>query len=235
VGDAEFQKKCLGKMGEVAHSGRTVLFVSHQMNAIRTLCSQSVLLSQGKVQIFGTTNDVVSMYLGSNEINEVSEWRVGMGANKNSNPYFSPTRVCVVNKDISPIKGITTASQKIGVVIEGEIEKLHQALTVGFAVYTSTGDLLFWSLHTDSEKNKWPRLKVGHNKIVGWIPPHFLNEGIYRIELILSLHYTEWLSQPGVNAPTVTFEVKGELSQSPFWILARPGLNAPILHFETLS
>src|SRR5205814_3341568 len=49
VGDAEFQKKCLGKMGDVAHAGRTVLFVSHNLAAIRSLCTRTIVLDRGQV------------------------------------------------------------------------------------------------------------------------------------------------------------------------------------------
>ena len=63
VGDAEFQKKCLGKMGDVAHQGRTVLFVSHNMAAMRALCPRSLYLRKGKVAFDGPTERAVAMYL----------------------------------------------------------------------------------------------------------------------------------------------------------------------------
>lgn len=63
VGDAEFQKKCLGKMGDVAKEGRTVIFVSHNMAAIDALCERAVLVKSGQVQMDGAASDVVSSYL----------------------------------------------------------------------------------------------------------------------------------------------------------------------------
>ncbi len=63
VGDAEFQKKCLGKMSEVAHGGRTVLFVSHNMAAVQRLCSQCLLLQKGELVEFGKTAKAVARYL----------------------------------------------------------------------------------------------------------------------------------------------------------------------------
>jgi lipopolysaccharide transport system ATP-binding protein len=63
VGDAEFQKKCLGKMGDVAKGGRTVLFVSHNMNAIKSLCTQGILLQAGRVFFDGSAPACVSHYL----------------------------------------------------------------------------------------------------------------------------------------------------------------------------
>jgi lipopolysaccharide transport system ATP-binding protein len=62
VGDAAFQKKCLGKMGDVAHGGRTILFVSHQMNQIRRLCERVMWIDNGQVRECGLTAEVVSAY-----------------------------------------------------------------------------------------------------------------------------------------------------------------------------
>jgi len=63
VGDAAFQKKCLGKMGTVAKEGRTVLFVSHNMTAVQSLCETSVLLGGGTIAALGATEDVIAAYL----------------------------------------------------------------------------------------------------------------------------------------------------------------------------
>ncbi len=63
VGDAEFQKKCLGKMGEVAKEGRTVLFVSHNMTAIRSLCARAVLLDRGRIVVDGASERAIGYYL----------------------------------------------------------------------------------------------------------------------------------------------------------------------------
>jgi lipopolysaccharide transport system ATP-binding protein len=67
VGDAEFQKKCLGKMGEVARGGRTVLFVSHNMAAVQSLCRTGVLLDRGRVKQVGPAGEVVRAYLTSSK------------------------------------------------------------------------------------------------------------------------------------------------------------------------
>ncbi|HOI72900.1 MAG TPA: polysaccharide ABC transporter ATP-binding protein [Syntrophales bacterium] len=68
VGDAEFQKKCLGKMGEVAREGRTVLFVSHNMAAVRNLCARSILLEDGRIAADGPSEDTVNRYLRTKTI-----------------------------------------------------------------------------------------------------------------------------------------------------------------------
>ncbi len=63
VGDIDFQKKCLGKMQDVSKQGRTVLFVSHNMGAIRSLCPEALCLAEGKISAFGFTDDIIKVYL----------------------------------------------------------------------------------------------------------------------------------------------------------------------------
>ena len=72
VGDADFQKKCLGKMGEISRQGRTILFVSHNMTAINELCSRCIHLSGGLVQKIGATAEVVSEYLLKDSLGSLS-------------------------------------------------------------------------------------------------------------------------------------------------------------------
>lgn len=75
VGDAEFQRKCLGKMKDVSHSGRTILFVSHNMTAVRSLCSRTIWLEGGRVRMDGPTDEVVRNYLGTfNAFTDERRW-----------------------------------------------------------------------------------------------------------------------------------------------------------------
>ena len=67
VGDTEFQKKCLGKMKDVAQNGRTVLFVSHNLEAVRKLCASAILMHKGKLSLTGSTADVIKEYLNTTE------------------------------------------------------------------------------------------------------------------------------------------------------------------------
>lgn len=232
VGDAAFQQKCCGKMGEVAKQGRTVLFVSHQMNAIRSLCSRCLLLAQGQVVDSGTAARIITEYMHL-DVSD-AEWIHGAQPNLD-NPYFAPTRFAVVDRQMNTILRPVRADDVYGVLVEGVSEIPDIALTVGFAVYASTGELLFWSLHTDGRADEWPEIQLGHNRLFCEMPKNFLNEGDYRFELILSLHYREWLSQPGVNAPTIRFAIRGGLSESPYWMAARPGVLAPILPFQRIT
>ena len=232
VGDAQFQKKCLGKMEGVAREGRTVLFVSHQMNAVQALCPKTLWLHQGSVEAFGESRDVIGRYLRV----EVSgnAW-TSDGAPRAGNPYFSPTRLAVVDRRLQPFDREISGDEEVGVLIEGVADQLNVALTVGFALYASSGELLFWALHADVERERWPPIRLGLNRLVGWIPAHLLNEGDYRVDLHSGLYYQEWFSQPGVTSVSVGFRIQGGLSKSPYWMMARPGLLGPIIPFEALD
>jgi ABC-type polysaccharide/polyol phosphate transport system ATPase subunit len=86
VGDAAFQKKCLGKMGAVAKDGRTVLFVSHNMNAVQRLCRQAVLLDRGRLVAGGDTPDVVARYLAAGVERSVPEQTVPVQGGRRGGP-----------------------------------------------------------------------------------------------------------------------------------------------------
>jgi lipopolysaccharide transport system ATP-binding protein len=203
------------------------------LNAVQTLCPNSLCLANGHLVEMGVSKEVIAHYLSSG----LSAY--GWSANEEktivSNPYFAPLQFFVVDSELKPITRDISADEKFGILIEGNVEQLNIALTIGFAIFASNGELLFWALHTDFPQEQWPRLGLGHNKLVAWIPEHFLNEGQYRIELILSLHFQQWLSKPGLNAPSFELSIRGGLSQSPYWMQARPGLLAPVVPFEAIT
>ena len=74
VGDAEFQRKCLGKMSEVAQRGRTVLFVSHNMSVIRGLCSRAILMQEGRIDFDGQVDQAVTLYSTRNSEQSGMKW-----------------------------------------------------------------------------------------------------------------------------------------------------------------
>ena len=92
VGDAAFQKKCLGKMDEVARGGRTVLFVSHNMTVIRQLCTKGILLNQGQVLKAGDIGEVVDMYLATG-VSHRGLWKRPKPAPDKPGIFFEEARV----------------------------------------------------------------------------------------------------------------------------------------------
>ena len=234
VGDAAFQKKCLGKMGEVRGSGRTVLFVSHNMNAIEELCNRVILLESGRMkQDSREVRSVLTDYLFGTADEASSVW-VNDGL-RHRNQYFFPLRFAMVDGAGNPLHMPARNDDEMWVEIEGEVQQPDPALTVGYAIYSEDGHLLYWSYQTDQAESKWPALTRGTHRLRSRIPNHLLNEGNYRLELIGSLHFRSWLYAPGVDAPQISLTIQGGLSESPYWIAKRPGLLAPLLDWERLE
>ena len=230
VGDAAFQKKCLGKMNDVAkRGGRTVLFVSHNMGAIEQLCSRALLLKQGSLAADSSDiHAVVRDYLfEQDDTMPAAEWV--NGSDDFDIPWFRPERFRARDARgqtiVEPIRGDTEA----WIEIEGTIETLDPSLTFGYAIYGETGDLIYWSYQTDTPQEKWPDLKKGRMVLRSPLPRRFLNEGTYRVDLIGGLHNRQWLFEPGKNVPAFSFRIKGGLSESPHWTEKRPGLLAMVI------
>ncbi|MGB9940433.1 polysaccharide ABC transporter ATP-binding protein [Methanosarcina sp.] len=231
VGDAAFQKKCLGKMSEVAEGGRTVLFVSHNMNAVEKMCTRCMVLDKGS--LIYNSDDVhssVQNYLcDSNSGVKKSEW-INKG-NELENIWFTPTKVYFVDENGSKVSGSVGSNTDIWIVIEANVSELDNSLTVGYSIFNEEDVLLYWSLQTDQKEDLWPEISKGENILTSKIPKRFLNEGLYRFEILASLHYVRWICQAGVDAPTVYLEIKGDLSDSPYWISRRPGVVAPEINW----
>jgi lipopolysaccharide transport system ATP-binding protein len=228
VGDAEFQKKCLGKMQDVSRrDGRTVLFVSHNMNAVESLCQRIAHLDQG--QLLTITDDVrkaVASYFPASVSTHGSVW-----CNPGSefcNPWFQPLKFYLGDEQGAPAVMPIRNDQAIYVWIDGEVEQEDVALTVGYALYDDSGTLLYWSAHTDAAENLWPRVTKGRNVLRSQIPPRVLNQGKYRLELIAALYCRQWMSEPGSKAPAIELSIQGGLSDSPYWMEKRPGVLAPV-------
>lgn len=233
VGDAQFQSKCIGKMGEVsAKEGRTVLFVSHNMNAIEQLCSSVIFIDKGTIKRQDThVGDVIRDYLFGRETGiSTTEW-VNPG-NTFDNPWFKPLHFSVTDANGNPHGNICSNDEELLIRIEGKITEIEPALQIGYALFSEDGNLLYWSCHTDTEQATWPILSNGDCTITSRFPSHLLNQGTYRIELLIALYYKQWLCQPGNNAPAISLHIQGGLSNSPYWMTRRPGILAPVLNWK---
>jgi len=110
VGDAEFQEKCLGKMRDVTREGRTIVFVSHNLAAVRSLCSRAILLEQGRLEFDGETDDAVEHYLkraGGTRDSAVVEGQALASRLVKSRvygdaPLFSCSRISVLDEEGHP-------------------------------------------------------------------------------------------------------------------------------------
>jgi homopolymeric O-antigen transport system ATP-binding protein len=233
VGDAEFQKKCLGKLGDVARGGRTVLFVSHNMNAVERLCERVVCLKDGRITgIYDEVGEGIMTYLkGADQTPIETIWNNPGGGCEND--YFFPQRLEVSSAMPNARSGEPFNNQHpIVVSVVGMIRRCDPALNVGVSVYNENDELLFWTFTSDQIEESWPSLAKGPIRLRMVLPERLLNEGAYRVELLASLHCRAWLLEPRGNVPSVNFSIRGGLSNSPFWDSKRPGVLAPVLSWE---
>jgi len=141
VGDAEFQKKCLSKMRDASHSGRTVLFVSHNMAAVENLCSRAIWIDQGKLREDGPVKDVIANYLRSyatgigegSDLSNITE-REGTG-----DVRF--TDIQVVDKDGEP-GGVIRSGDRIKIQLQYVVNQAVNEPHFGIDFFTGMGTLL---------------------------------------------------------------------------------------------
>ena len=233
VGDADFQKKCLGKMKEISqYNVRTILFVSHYMNAIQALCDRVLVLDRGSIEF--DTIDVrkaTHFYLG---LDKPGPMKWTNPDQLYSNLSVVPLRIAIMDEDGNIIDGVLSNNTQAFVEIDINIRIFDPSLVLGYAIYNEEGQLLYWSYQTDQNQTAWPKMDAGFMRLRSPLPIHFFNEGNYRLEHISSLHCREWIIAPGAG-PSISFRIQGGLSESPLWQLCRPGILAPVLPWSSQS
>lgn len=235
VGDAAFQKKCLGKMKDVAGQGRTVLFVSHSMDAIRKLCSKGLYLDKGVVQGSITSIDTaINKYLSSVHSASNAKWSNADGK-EYMNDYFVPQSLGIVDTKGRAFHDVVDDKDQVYVEVQVTILQVNKDLKLGFTLYAEDGTLLFTSQQTDTPEKSWPKLRKGDNTIRAKLPIDIMRRGQYTLELTSSIHNKVMLSGLGSQGPNITFTIMGKVSNSPHYQAPREGVMAPILQWEAIS
>ena len=230
VGDADFQQKCLGKMKNICDtSGRTVIFVSHNMAAVEMLCHRAVYLEQGKLMCLETDiRSVITRYLSLDQVtDERVEW-VNKDQQKLNSSYFTPLRIRLSNQAGTKAGASFSGDEDIWLHVEGVIESYDPGLTLGYALYDANGHSLYWSFTIDVPEEERVSLVPGKVQVATKIPKQFLNEGSYRLDFAASLHNRTWLIEPAVTSPGLAFKVQGRVSDSPQYTKPRNTILAPI-------
>jgi lipopolysaccharide transport system ATP-binding protein len=217
-------------MRVVAREGRTVLFVSHNMGAVRQFCTQAITLENGRSQWWGSrVEDAVSQYLSTARIG-ASEWHRSK-ASASTGLSFEIDSLRITDQRGELLVGASPATEDLFIEITGDVHDAHPALCVGFAMYGENEAPLLWSYQTDADESCRPILKKGRNALRARLPHGWLNEGRYRVDFLCGLHGIEWISAPRSNAPSVEFEIQGMAGNSSFRLQRRPVLLAPVLEW----
>ena len=171
VGDAEFQKKCLGKMSDVASGGRTILFVSHNMVAIQQLCKRGLVLDQGQIRLLGDTHSAIQYYLQSTA--QGHSITLTERTDRQGSQWLKFTQVAICDEEGHELKQVLTGQDVSIRVYYSSRTSLQQAsVNIAFNVRSQQGYLLTNLNSIDSANGimdihpagffqcKWPRFSL---------------------------------------------------------------------------
>ena len=235
VGDAEFQKKCLGKMEEIGNSGRTILFVSHNMNAIKNLCNRCIWLKDGAiVREDKNTHEVVKFYMEETvPSNASTTWECPPETKLNTS-HVDFKSFKLMDQNGHSLGMNIFGNDEVYVMIEFMVKESNQDLQVGFALYDTSMNLLFMSYHNDKKGSCTNKIKKGKNKIITKLPTYLLNDGEYTLQLIAGIRGDLPILTRADSEVTISFALNGNFQRSNTWDMTRPSLIAPILEWESL-
>jgi lipopolysaccharide transport system ATP-binding protein len=194
VGDAEFQKKCLGRMKDVSvNDGRTVLFVSHNIGAIQKLCDSALLLGNGTVIKQGATNNVLNYYLTSGKPSNCSLIRT-------EKDYNDVSKKVIINKisllnDKNEVLSIITNNSKVFLEIEVSILRSGIGYNFSFDIWNNQGECLFSSSFFDAridsfQEAQWKKSDI---KLKVQLPIDIFKDGNYFLNVASTIPTVEVL------------------------------------------
>ncbi|GHV44456.1 ABC transporter [Synergistales bacterium] len=179
VGDAEFQKKCIGKMDEVNHKeGRTVLFVSHNMSAVASFCGRGLLLKQGSVSSSGDISSIVAQYVGGGETGFSAVFPHGLHGDD------TVELIDVTIEKESGQKAVDFAiTEPIKISVKYMVKKENASLTPGIFLTNSRGERILGATDAPFDSDGTKKTSMGVYLASCVIPGNFLNDGMYSIGL----------------------------------------------------
>lgn len=230
VGDAAFQRKCLNKMDEVASSGKTVLFVSHNMSAVLRLCHTGLLLKQGRAIHYGTAADVVAKYL-EQSIRLSGQVSFDLSARPHErvrDVAFTGARVLDVEGKASPTVRVTQGCQ---VEIDFRVRAPIRYPQISIRLWNNQGICVLVSTNMDNDLGKLNAIMdPGEYTTRCPIPPDYLRPGSYLIDLVAGIPNLQHLDE---QAQCLGFEVLDDGSVDSQLAQTRPGIVAPVFSWVT--
>jgi lipopolysaccharide transport system ATP-binding protein len=229
VGDAEFQKKCLGKMGDVAREGRTVLFVSHNMSAILRLTHESIVLEKGELILRAPSSEAVDYYLSAGNTDAGERIWASDEVSAEAAP-FQPLAVRVCDQTGKVVDTIRSV-EPFKVEVEYHLSAPLIGLRIGIYLSTARGEYVLTSFDTDDEHHfeKHSSRPAGH--YVSWcvIPPDLLNGGRYTLGINASSYRVR---RYFMDEQALSFNVNTAGAPGMQWAEPRPGILRPRLEWK---
>jgi lipopolysaccharide transport system ATP-binding protein len=230
VGDVNFQRKCLNKMEDVRQHGRTILFVSHNMDAVTRLCQRAILVSGGEIQKDGSAAEVAAAYLLSSlRTSAERTWPTADAAPGNKVVRLRGIRVR--DEDGKTFENIDIR-QRVGLELVYDVLEPGHALSCHLAVSNESGVRLFGTIDLDPQW-RGPR-PTGRFTSTAWIPGNFLAEGAVLVSASISTlkPFAFHLVVRDVVGFHVTDPLEGDSARGD-WDGDYPGLVRPLLPWTT--
>ncbi len=223
VGDAEFQKKCLGRMKDVSDKdGRTVLFVSHNMAAIANLSNRICCFENGRLAKQGGVRECIDYYLKANSTKHNSD----LTSFTLADPDFRFVNFEFVEVGLG---NVFYTSNKIGFKYVYEVKQEAHGLRVGFDIIDNFENIIFRSFHDDLDKET-SHFLPGLYESSGFIPANLLKDGAYIIRLKIGIHNVRWIIDEQIEFKINLAKID---SLNTNYNDERPGLTMPIINWTT--
>lgn len=188
VGDAQFQKKCLARMREVSHGGRTVLFVSHNMEAISSLCTRAIFLENGRIKVDTDVASAIRQYSES-AVSSQTEWQGRIGDDQ---AFLTSAWIRSTEGD----PHLHTATP-LEIGIRFTLTEKTRSLILGYTLFSEYGHELIYSLHDDTSAQPVDIWESGSYERRFVIPANKLSAGSYWIEFDLGIHMVKKIVPEG--------------------------------------
>jgi len=225
VGDSQFQRKCMGMMENVGREGRTVLFVSHNMPAVSSLCDRAILLDSGKIVHDGSPSECIMQYFDANSSIYYGDF---------SKPVIGDSCVrllkgAIKNHQNEEVLQLNIAEQLIVEIMFEVLNNNVPDLVPNFYFYTANGECAFFTL--SNQKLKYSK---GVYTASCHIPGNMLNEGIYFVGLAISSFSSEIITH-FFEKNALSFNVIDDIQNNPTrsgWTGDMLGAMRPKLHWD---
>ena len=229
VGDAAFQRKCLGKMSDVCSDGRTILFVSHQLQAVRQLCHRAVWLERGRVSAIGTSDDIVNQYVTMERRSDTLDAINVEIAKQPQDPDFQLRSVDVRQSSRSTVE--IHAGAPFDVRLEYDVLREVYGLHVFFQINDMDGTVIFESLHNGDGDEHLPLVKPGRYVSTATIPADFLAGRMYELQISAAIHSVRMLLKPALSL-SLHVHPTGRVNRA-YAGYDTPGKIAPLIQWHT--
>jgi lipopolysaccharide transport system ATP-binding protein len=221
VGDSDFQKKCLGKMKEVSSQGRTILFVSHNLTAVESLCNKAIFLKSGQILDDGPVKKVINSYLTNYSKNELNRsWANLLDGPGNEHVRF--TKLEILPQYLPKQQSIDVRTG-IHVIVEFKLLTQTEQVNLSLFLNSLTGETVF------NVPSAVVPGKAGYFRALLNIPAHLLNDGSYAISVMIVKDTTAVLH---FYEDALQFEIADWRPDHGDWYGKWPGVVRPSLDFS---